>query len=147
MGRMLGDIGKWGNYLVAGIFFVVGLYLLDLLKIRFPGMSKVGIKKKGVLAAFLLGLIFGLALGPCTFAYMAPILAVAFSTSSTDLVFGILLLVFYGIGHCLVIVLAGTFTEVIQRYLNWTEKSKGTLIIKRICGTLIIIGGIYILTL
>jgi len=147
MGRMLGDIGKWGNYLVAGIFFVVGLYLLDIVKIRFPGISNVQIRKKGILAAFLLGLIFGLALGPCTFAYMAPILAVSFSTSSTNILFGILLLLFYGIGHCLVIVLAGTFTEVIQRYLNWTEKSKGTLILKRICGTLVIIGGIYMLTL
>jgi len=147
MGRMLGDIGKWGNYFVAAILFLVGLYLLDIIKIRFPGMSNVKMKKKGIFAAFLLGLVFGIALGPCTFAYMAPILAVAFSTSSTDILFGILLLLFYGIGHCLVIVLAGTFTEIIQRYLNWTEKSKGTLILKRICGILVILGGLYMLTI
>jgi len=147
MGRMLGDIGKWGNYLVAGIFFIVGLYLLDILKIQFPGMSDVKMKKRGVWAAFLLGLIFGIALGPCTFAYMAPILAVAFSASSTNILVGILLLLFYGIGHCLVIVLAGTFTEMIQKYLNWTEKSKGTIILKRVCGIFVIIGGIYMLTM
>lgn len=147
MGRMLGDIGKWGNYLVAGIFFLVGLYLLDILKIQFPGMSDVKMKKRGVWAAFLLGLIFGIALGPCTFAYMAPILAVAFSASSTNILVGILLLLFYGIGHCLVIVLAGTFTEMIQKYLNWTEKSKGTIILKRVCGIFVIIGGIYMLTM
>jgi len=35
-------------------------------------------QRKGLLAAFLLGLVFGIALGPCTFAYMAPMLAVAF---------------------------------------------------------------------
>lgn len=145
MGRMLGDIGKWGNYLVAGIFFLVGFYLLDILKIQFPGMSDVKMKKRGVRAAFFLGLIFGIALGPCTFAYMAPILAIAFSASSTNILVGILLLFFYGIGHCLVIVLAGTFTEMIQKYLNWTEKSKGTIILKRICGIFVLIGGIYML--
>ncbi len=147
MGRMLGDIGNWGNYFVAVVFFLVGIYLLDIFKFSFPGLSNVKMKRKGVFAAFILGLIFGIALGPCTFAYMAPIIAVAFSTSSTNIIFGSLLLLFYGIGHCLIIVLAGTFTEMIQRYLNWNEKSKGALILKKICGILIIIGGIYMLTL
>jgi cytochrome c-type biogenesis protein len=147
MGRMLGDIGNWGNYIVAAIFFIVGLYLLDILKIQIPGLSQTNMKKKGILAAFLLGLIFGIALGPCTFAFMAPIIAVAFSTSTTNLSLGILLLVAYGLGHCLIIVLAGTFTEMIQQYLNWNEKSKGIIILKRICGILVIIGGIYILSL
>jgi cytochrome c-type biogenesis protein len=145
MGRMLGDIGDWSKYLVAGVFFLVGLYLLDIIKMHLPGISRIGMKRKGVGAAFLLGLIFGIALGPCTFAYMAPIIAVAFSTSSNDLLFGVLLLLFYGIGHCLVIVFAGTFTEMIQRYLNWTGKSKGTVILKRVCGFLVIIAGIYML--
>src|SRR5512136_330520 len=29
-GRMMGDIGRWGNYFVAAIFFVVGIYLLGV---------------------------------------------------------------------------------------------------------------------
>ena len=36
-----------------------------------------------------------------------------------------LLLAAYGIGHCAVIVLAGTSTELVQHYLNWNEASKG----------------------
>jgi cytochrome c-type biogenesis protein len=35
LGRMLGDIGRFGNYLVAGIFFLVGLYLLDIIPLNF----------------------------------------------------------------------------------------------------------------
>ena len=46
---------------------------------------------------------------------------------------GVLLLVLYGVGHCGVIVLAGTFSEVVQRYLNWNEKSKGSIILKKVC--------------
>jgi len=144
-GRMLGDVGRYGNYFVAAIFFLVGLHLLDVIPMPFSGPSKIGMKSKGLLAAFLLGLIFGIAIGPCTFAYMAPILAVTFKLASTNLFYGILLLLVYGIGHCSVIILAGTFTEVVQHYLNWNEKSKGALILKKICGILVLAGGLYMI--
>ncbi len=144
-GRMLGDVGRWGNYGVAVIFFVVGLYLLDAIRIPMPGAAQPGVKRKGMLAAFILGLMFGVALGPCTFAYMAPMLAVTFKLAATNLPYGILLLAIYGVGHCAVIVLAGTFTEVVQHYLNWNEKSKGAVILKRICGVLVLLGGLYLI--
>ena len=144
-GRMMGDVGKYGNYFVALIFFVVGLHLLDVIPNPFSGPGQVGMKRKGLLAAFILGLVFGIALGPCTFAYMAPMLGVTFKLASTNLVYGILLLLIYGLGHCSVIVFAGTFTEVVQRYMNWNEKSKGAAILKKICGILVILGGIWLI--
>ncbi|HLB75049.1 MAG TPA: cytochrome c biogenesis protein CcdA [Sedimentisphaerales bacterium] len=144
-GRMMGDVGRYGNYLVAAIFFVVGLVLLDVIPMPFSGPAQVGMKRKGMLAAFILGLVFGIALGPCTFAYMAPMLAVTFRLASTALLYGVLLLMVYGLGHCSVIVLAGTCTELVQKYMNWTEKSKGAVIIKRVCGVLVLLGGIYLI--
>lgn len=41
------------------------------------------------------------------------------------LLYGVGLLIASGVGHCVVIVLAGTFTELVQRFLNWNEQSKG----------------------
>ena len=72
-GRIAGDIGAWAYYAVAVIFFLVGLHLLDVIPMPLSGPSSIGIKRKGMLAALLFGLIFGIALGPCTFAYMAPV--------------------------------------------------------------------------
>ncbi|MHC4075167.1 MAG: cytochrome c biogenesis CcdA family protein [Planctomycetota bacterium] len=144
-GRMIGDVGKFGNYFVALIFFVVGLHLLAVIPMPWSGPSRVGMKKKGILAAFILGLVFGIALGPCTFAYMAPMLAVTFRLAGSDLFYGVLLLVIYAIGHCSVIVFAGTCTELLQCYMNWNEKSKGSLILKKICGLLVLLAGIYLL--
>ena len=144
-GRMLGDVGRLGNYAVAVIFFVVGLYLLDAIRLPMPAAAQPGMQRKGLLAAFILGLVFGIALGPCTFAYMAPMLAVAFKVAATNLSYGILLLLLYGIGHCSVIVLAGTFTEAVQIYLNWNERSRGAVILKRVCGVLVLIGGLYLI--
>lgn len=140
-GRMLGDVGRYGNYFVAAIFFVVGLHLLGVIPMPLSGPGQVGMKRKGLLAAFILGLIFGIALGPCTFAYMAPMLGVTFQLSKTAPFYGASLLLAYGVGHCAVIVLAGTPTEMVQRFLNWNENSKGVTVVKFICGVLVILGG------
>jgi cytochrome c-type biogenesis protein len=144
-GRMMGDVGRWGNYFVAAIFFIVGLHLLDVIPMPWSGPGKVGMKRKGMLAAFLLGLVFGIALGPCTFAYMAPMLGVTFKLAATNIGYGILLLAVYGVGHCSVIVAAGTSTELVQNYLNWNEASKGAAILKKVCGGLVLLGGVYLI--
>ncbi len=140
-GRMMGDIGRWGNYFVALVFLLVGLHLLGLIPLPWSGPGQVNVKRKGMLAAFLLGLIFGLALGPCTFAYMAPMLAVTFQLAQSAPLYGASLLLAYGLGHCAVIVLAGTFTEIVQRFLNWNEHSKGVVLLKKTCGVLVLCGG------
>ncbi len=144
-GRMLGDVGRYGNYFVAAIFLVVGLHLLGVIPLPWSGPGHVNMKKKGLLAAFLLGLIFGIALGPCTFAYMAPMLAVTFKLARTAPFYGASLLLAYGVGHCSVIVLAGTFTEVVQRFLNWNEQSKGIAAVKASCGVLVMLGGVWLI--
>jgi cytochrome c-type biogenesis protein len=144
MGRLMGDIGSVGNYLVAAIFFLVGLYLLDIIKVDWNR----GIKHtnaKGLWAALILGLLFGLALGPCTFAYMAPVLGIVFQTAQTNYALALIFLLAFGIGHCAVIVGAGTASKKVQQYLNWTEDSNVIPWIKKICGILVILGGMYLI--
>jgi len=144
-GRIMGDVGRYGNYVMALIFFVVGLHLLEVIPIRLAGPGQVNMKRKGFLAAFILGLVFGIALGPCTFAYMAPMLAVTFKLSATNWLYGALLLFMYGLGHCVVLVLAGTSYEWIERYLKWNESSRGAVRIKKLCGALVIVGGLWMI--
>lgn len=144
-GRMLGDVGAYGNYFVAAIFLLVGLHLLGVIPMPFTGPGQVAMKRRGRIAAFILGLVFGIALGPCTFAYMAPMLAVTFRLAGSHFAYGLLLLLAYGIGHCAVIVLAGTFTERVQHYLNWNESSPGARILKKTCGLLVLASGLWLL--
>ncbi len=144
-GRIMGDVGSYANYIVAAIFFLVGLHLQEVIPMPFSGPGQVGMKRKGVLAALILGLVFGVALGPCTFAYMAPMLGVTFRLGATNPAYASLLLLAYGIGHCGVIVAAGTSTEIVQRFLDWNEHSRGTVWVKRICGLLVILGGLWMI--
>jgi len=145
LGRLLGDVGIIGNYIVAIIFIVVGLYLLDILRLPWSGFSLRSTKHEGMIAALILGLLFGIGLGPCTFAYLAPLLVVIFNFASTSISKAVFLLAAFGVGHCAVIVGAGTFTARVQQYLNWTESSRMATYLKRICGALVVLAGLYMI--
>ena len=142
-GRMMGDVGVWGNIIVAGVFVVVGLYLMDIVKLSWSGIMPQTSLARGWKGALLLGLIFGIGLGPCTFAYMAPVLGVVFSVATTKPLQALSLIGAFGIGHCAVIVLAGGAAGTVQKYLNWTDRSKGALWMKRSAGVLVLLGGVY----
>lgn len=143
LGRMIGDVGAVTNYIIACLFFVIGLYLLGAIKIDWDRIHIKGTKHTGLLAALILGLIFGIGVGPCTFAYMAPVLGVVFETAQNNLFTPLMLLIAFAAGHCLIIIVAGIFTGKVQGYLNWSENNKTLLWIKRFCGALVILGGMY----
>ncbi|MBN1408756.1 MAG: hypothetical protein JW956_13245 [Calditrichaceae bacterium] len=143
MGRLMGDVGIWGNWLVAAIFIIVGLYLMDIIRMDWNRLPLGISSRAGLWGAFILGLIFGIGLGPCTFAFLAPVLAVVFQTADNNLLSAILLISMFGLGHCAFIVMAGSLTNIAQKYLNWTEKSNTTNVIKKTAGLLVILGGLY----
>lgn len=145
LGRLAGDIGPAGTYLVAALFFLAGLHLLDVIPLPLPAVVPTKIQQRGLLAALVLGLVFGIALGPCTFAFMAPVLGATFRAAHVGVAYGTALLVAYGIGHCAVIVAAGASTETVQRYLNWNNDSRVASIARKVCGVLVILGGLAIL--
>ncbi len=144
-GRMLGNVGPYGNYFVAVIFFVVGLHLLGVIPMPWSGPGNVGMQRKGLLAALILGSVFGVAIGPCTFAYMAPMLGVTFKLAASSTIYGVILLLAYGVGHCSVIVAAGTSTRLVQKVLDWNEQSRGTSVLRGACGILVLAGGLYLI--
>jgi cytochrome c-type biogenesis protein len=143
-GRILGDVGKLGNYVVAIVFLIFGLNLLGILPLNFPGLGTIKSQRKGYFSVLSLGLVFGLALGPCTFAFMAPMLGIVFNMTAKNLPYGLVLLFAFAIGHCAVIIAAGTSTRLIQQITKWDDQSKGITIIRKICGIMVLLGGIYL---
>ena len=142
-GRMMGDVGRWGNFLVAGVFVFVGLYLLNVIRFSWSAITPGASVARGWKGALLLGLLFGVGLGPCTFAFMAPVLGVVFSLASTNPAEAVGLIAAFGIGNCAVIVAAGGAAGTVQRYLNWTDRSTGAVWLRRVAGVLVLLGGVY----
>lgn len=143
-GRMLGDTGPWVYLVVAIVLVVVGLQLVGLLPLQWGGWTGAAAgRKRGLLAALVLGLIFGAAVGPCTFAYMAPVLAVAFATAATAFAYALALLAAFALGHCAVIVVAGGSAGLVQQYLDWGERTRSVRVLRVICGVLVLLGAVY----
>jgi len=144
-GRMAGDVGRIGSYLLAAVFFAVGLNLLGIL--RLPSWSAVpsSASRRGPVGALLLGLVFGAALGPCTFAFLAPLLGLAFRAGPGHAVYGGLLVALYGLGHSLAIVVAGASAQGVQRWLSWKAGARAAILVRGGAGLAVIAGGFYFL--
>ncbi|MDP2896689.1 MAG: cytochrome c biogenesis protein CcdA, partial [bacterium] len=131
LGGLVGDVGSAGNYVVAIVLFVIGLHLLGVIPMPWSGGGRLMPKRKGLVGAFVLGLLFGVAVGPCTFAYFMPVLGFAFLSGQTNALYGTVLVAVTAIGHCSVIIAAGTAAGALQRYLNWSESSRATAMLKK----------------
>ena len=107
-GRMLGDIGPWWQTAVGVLLLWVAWTL-----VRPPQCSTTGnvlsrFQIQGKSGAFILGLAYGFLSGVCTFGFIAPILGMI--TLQNEIFTGIAMLVLFGFGHCLPLILCGIFS-------------------------------------
>lgn len=146
LGKLLGDVGSWTEPVMGVIFMIMAFFIADILQMPSFLRGGPGTKtKKGIWGAISLGFLLGIALGPCSFAFMAPILGIVFTSAGSQFVFALSLVLAYIIGHCLVIILAGTFAGSVQSYLKWSSNSRGTKIVRIVCGVLVFIAGLYLI--
>jgi len=116
LGTMFGTFGgPW--YLVAGIIaLVMGGQMMGLYEIKgnVCGMGAYRPKQGGLIGAFLLGLFFGVVSSPCA----TPVLVVLLTlvASQGQVLYGIALLFCYAIGHCLLMLFAGTFYRFCREF-------------------------------
>ena len=142
-GRMAGDVGRIGSYLLAAVFFAVGLNLVGILPLPTWSAGPSSPRRRGAGGALLLGLVFGAALGPCTFAFMAPLLGLAFRAGAEQAAYGVLLVAMYGLGHSLAIVAAGASAQNVQRWLSWKAGARAVALVRAGAGVAVVAGGLY----
>lgn len=136
LGRMLGDIGNYWQVFVGLVLIWVALGLLGVEKCSFSGGSLHRFNLKGLFGAFVLGLVYGVLSGSCTFGFIAPILAII--TIQKKVATGIFFILLFAIGHCLPIVVAGSSTAAVRGLLgnstwleagNWFRKGAGAIVV------------------
>jgi len=141
LGRMLGDVGPYFTILVGAVLIWVAVDMLGLAKCSMSGSLLGRIKIKGRIGAFVLGLAYGVLSGSCTFGFIAPILAII--TIQQKIVTGILLIVLFGIGHCIPIVIAGSSTATVKKLLESSSFNEGGMWFRKCAGAVIGLLGIY----
>ena len=143
LGTMFGTLGG-GWYIAAGIVaLVMGGQMMGLYEIRLPISRDFKPKQGGMIGAFLLGLFFGVVSSPCA----TPVLVVILTYVATkgQVLYGTALLFTYAIGHCLLMLFAGTFTGFIESFVKAKGIVNFSLWTKRLGGLVVAIVGAYLL--
>lgn len=141
LGRMLGDVGPYWAIVVGLILLWVAMDMLGVAKCSMGGSLMGRFKLRGMGGAFVLGLAYGVLSGSCTFGFIAPILAVI--TVQEKILTGILLIVLFGLGHCIPIVIAGSSTALVRRLMANASWQRGGTAFRRLAGVLIGLMGVY----
>jgi len=141
LGRMLGDVGPYWTIVVGLILLWVAMDMLGVAKCSMGGSLMGRFRLRGMGGAFVLGLAYGILSGSCTFGFIAPILAVI--TVQEKVMTGILLIVLFGLGHCIPIVIAGSSTALVRRLMANASWQRGGTAFRRLAGVLIGLMGVY----
>lgn len=145
-GQLLGDVGKYWNYIIFAICLFMSLHLLGIISFDKSGrLAKLTtkVKVKGYIGALILGTIFGIVSTPCAVPILAVILTYIAKGGNT--VFGSILLFFYAIGHSILIVIVGTSLGLAQSLISSSKFQFINKILKYIAAVLIFGVGIYFL--
>jgi cytochrome c biogenesis protein CcdA len=135
LGTMFGTLGGWWYVAAGAVAVVMGLQMVGLYEIRLPIRRDYKPKRGGLIGSFLLGLFFGVVSSPCA----TPVLVVllTFVATKGQVIYGIALLFTYAIGHCLLMLAAGTFTGFIEAFVKAKGIVNFSVWAKRVSGGLI----------
>jgi cytochrome c-type biogenesis protein len=143
IGGLFGVVGRTWYFAVGGIAIAIGLHLIGLYEWNLPVTIHFQPKQRGIVGAFLLGLIFGIVSSPCATPIL--VLILTFVTSKGEILYGTSLLFVYAIAHCALIFLAGVAAGFAESFI----KSKGISNVatwgKKIGGSIVLLVGIYML--
>jgi cytochrome c biogenesis protein CcdA len=128
-------------YVVAAICVLLGLHFMELVTIPLPISQDKLPQATGYVGALLFGFMFGLISLPCT--GPALLLIVSLIPVKGPL-FGGLMMLFYGIGHCLLIAAVGTSTGAARHVLSSARFHSANRMVKRVAGALLAGVGVYI---
>lgn len=135
LGTMFGTLGGWWYVAAGAVAMVMGLQMVGLYEIRLPIRCDYKPKRGGLIGSFLLGLFFGVVSSPCATPVLVVILT--FVATKGQVIYGVALLFTYAVGHCLLMLVAGTFTGFIEAFVKakgvvnfsvWTKKISGAVI-------------------
>jgi cytochrome c biogenesis protein CcdA len=132
----------WWTYVAAAVCLLMGLHLVGLLHLRIPTVAGVQPKRRGFIGALLLGLLFGLVSLPCAGPVLLALLAVI---PLSGVLLGAVLLIAYSMGHCGLVLAGGTSMGLVQRLADSRGWTRGTDMLRRFAGVLILLVGVFLL--
>lgn len=142
-GMLLGNVGVYWKYIAGTVAVLMGLHLAEIIRIPVP-VPRLGTpERRGILGAFLLGMLFGVVSTPCAVPILA-LLLTWIALKGASAVYGSFLLIVYALGHSVLILIAGTSMGAARQIIEEKRVTRVTSGIRRGSGLVIALVGVYL---
>lgn len=145
LGRLLISTGSWW-YLVLGILMILmALQTWEIFNF-IPSTHAISRStKRGFVGAFFAGVLGGFFSSPCATPVLVVLLAIVAKEGS--LLWGVLLLLLYSLGHSFLVMIAGTSVGFVHKLSSSEKYGKASKILKMFLGLVIMLIAFYMLYL
>ncbi|NCB74573.1 MAG: cytochrome c biogenesis protein CcdA [Clostridia bacterium] len=140
-GKMIGSASSWW-YIALGILMVLmALQTWEVFEIIPSSYLVSKNKKRGYMGALLAGILGGVFSSPCSTPVLIALLAIVAGKGS--ILWGILLLLCYSVGHGILAVTVGTSIGLVKKLTSSEKYGKLSDILRIVMGILILLIGFY----
>lgn len=140
-GRLMSGSASWWYILLGVLMILMALQTWGIFEIIPSSYLISKNTRKGYAGAFIAGILGGIFSSPCSTPVLIALLAIVAGKGS--ILWGILLLLLYSIGHGILAVIAGTSIGFVQKLSASEKYGKASFALKIIMGALILLIGFY----
>ena len=142
-GLLLEKAEVWMHLILAIILIVMALQMWGVIDLIPTGSVMAGRRLKGAPGAFIAGLLAGVFAAHCATPVIVALLAIVIDRGK--ILFGIVLLLFFSVGHAILSVVAGTSVGLVQKITESPRYAKADKIIRIVLGIIILLVALWLL--
>ena len=140
-GKLIGTSASWWYIILGALMILMALQTWGIFEIIPSSYLISKNTRKGFVGAFIAGILGGIFSSPCSTPVLIALLAIVAGKGS--ILWGILLLLLYSIGHGTLAIVAGTSIGFVQKLSSSQKYGKASTVLKIAMGALILLIGFY----
>lgn len=141
LGKLMQGTGSWWYIVLGVLMLLMALQTWGIFNFIPSSYAISKNTKRGFIGAFLAGILGGFFSSPCATPVLIALLAIVAEKGS--LLWGILLLLLYSIGHSMLVMIAGTSIGFVQKLSVSKNYCKASKVLKIAMGTIILLIAFY----
>jgi cytochrome c biogenesis protein CcdA len=141
LGKLMQGTGSWWYILLGALMLLMALQIWEIYNFIPSSYALSKNKKRGFVGAFFAGVLGGFFSSPCATPVLIVLLAIVAKEGS--LLWGIILLLLYSIGHSFLVLIAGTSVGFVQRITRMEGYGRFSNVLKYIMGFIIALIAFY----
>lgn len=141
LGKLIQGTGTWWYIILGILMLLMALQTWEIYNFIPSSYAINKSNKRGFIGAFLAGILGGFFSSPCATPVLVVLLAIV--TNSGNLIWGIILLLLYSIGHSFLVLVAGTSVGFVQNLSGSQKYGKVSKILRIVMGILIMLIAFY----